>query len=664
MEDFGGVAGQTEALIKPDMRAVLARTHLSINSHGFMLPIFEALSNSFDGIEQRFGESATKQGKVEIRFDNVGNSEKIFVSIQDNGIGLNDDNYTSFRTPFSGFKLSKRGRGFGRFIAFKVFSRIHYSSRFSTDSGEGSRTFRFDIDRDDEIIFHEGEPDFMDCGVCVELDEAKEEWKELINSLTSDDIKGEIGSHFLPYFLSRGLPQVSLQFGDNPPENITSHFKALFVPHDEGEFECDIDGITCRLNYTLTKIPKTRQFKSHCLLVAAADRIVGHPRDLSNKLGAPHFIDKNDEKYIIVAVVRGDAFETRLNDSRTSIDLPAKAVESMVGTVCAAIQEKEQVQVEKIKDGQSRQLTLTLQENPILKLGLKGQTLAEYVAKKPNNWGAEEFVQDLALSRFRATGDLLKQIAEASSNQDSYIEKIHELAGKIDEGKKEALAEYVLHRKSIIELLDASRRFNSAEKRGSEDEVHSLIFRRFSDSTNVEYFEHNLWLIDDALAFVPYVSSDRTMHGKRRQQGDKVTDLLFFDDSMVLGDEDGSSLAIVEFKKPSRNDYRFGDAKTDPVTQVIDTLEKALAAGGISKVDGSHISFSGVTRRQAFIIADITSSLVDVLRRHDFKNNYNPKIWYRYRDQEQVLIQVYGYDTLVETAKKRNQAFCTILLDE
>lgn len=629
-----------------------------------MLPIFEALSNSFDGIEQRFGDDATRKGRIHVRFDYVGEPGKIFASIQDNGIGLNKDNYASFRTPFSGFKLSKRGRGFGRFIAFKIFSRIHYSSRFLDGAKEAVRTFRFDIDRDEEIIFQDGEPDFADFGVCLELDEVKEEWHELIRALTTDDIKGEIGSHFLPYFLSRGLPQVSLQFGDDEPENITSHFKALFVPHDTGEFDCDIDGVTCRLNYTLTKIPKTRQFKNHSLLVAAADRIVGHSRDLSNKLGAPYFTGKNDERYIIVAVVRGDAFETRLNDSRTSIDLPAKAVESMVGSVCAAIEEKEQVQVEKIKAGQSQQLTLALQENPILRLGLKGQTLEEYVARKPNNWGSEEFVQDLALSRFRATGDLLKQIAEASSNQDSYIEKIHELAGKIDEGKKEALAEYILHRKSIIELLDASRRFNATDQRGSEDEVHSLIFRRFNDSTNVEYFQHNLWLIDDALAFVPYVSSDRTMHGKRRQQGDKVTDLLFFDDSMVLGDEDGSSLAIVEFKKPSRNDYKFGDAKTDPVTQVIDTLEKALTAGGISKVDGTHISFAGVTRRQAFIIADITSTMVDVLKRHDFKNNYNPKIWYRYRDLEQMLIQVYGYDTLVETAKKRNQAFCTILLDE
>ena len=349
MEDFGAAPSQTEPLIKPDMRAVLARTHLSVNSHGFMLPIFEALSNSFDSIEQRFADDSTKDGRILIRFDNVGDSKKLLVSVIDNSIGLNDDNYTSFRTPFSGFKLSKRGRGFGRFIAFKVFSRIHYSSRYLVGLTEAARTFQFDIDRDEEIIFHEGEPDFLGSGVCVEFDEVKGEWCDLVNSISADNIKGEIGSHFLPYFLSRGLPRISLQFGEAESENITSHFKALFVPHDTGEFGRDIDGITHKLNYTLTKIPKTRQFKSHCLIVAAADRIVGHPRDLSNKLGASHYIDKNDEKYIIVAVVQGDAFETRLNDSRTSIDIPAKAVESIVGSVCTAIQEKETGQVEKIR---------------------------------------------------------------------------------------------------------------------------------------------------------------------------------------------------------------------------------------------------------------------------------------------------------------------------
>jgi hypothetical protein len=194
--------------------------------------------------------------------------------------------------------------------------------------------------------------------------------------------------------------------------------------------------------------------------------------------------------------------------------------------------------------------------------------------------------------------------------------------------------------------------------------VHSLIFRRFSDSTDVEYFQHNLWLIDDALAFLPYVSSDRTMHGGGRKKGDKVTDLLFYDDTMVLGDEDGTTLTIVEFKKPSRNDYRFGPAKTDPVTQVIETLEKAIAAGGITRTDGQHMSFGNVARRQAYIIADLTSSLIEVLRKHDFSNDYNPKIWTRYRRDGSIFIQAFGYDTLVEMAKKRNQAFTAVLLDE
>lgn len=664
LEDFEHISSEADALIKPDMLAVLERTNLSVNVQGFLLPVFEALSNSMDGIEQRFEEQASRKGKILIKLDNLNDPDKVMISITDNGVGLNEENYKSFRTPFSGYKLSKRGRGFGRFIAFKVFSRIHYSSRFETAAAEATKTFRFDISQDEEIIFHDGEPDFSGCGLCVELDEPIQGWYELIGGLSKQEVKDQIGSHFLPYFLYRGLPEIFLQFDDEDPENITSYFKAVFVEHAAGQIETSIDGATCSLNYTLTKIPKTRQFKSHCLLFAAADRIVGHPRDLSTKLGATHFVDKDDSKFIIVAVVRGDAFETRLNDSRTSLDIPPKAVEEIVGTVCDKIQDREKQQIEKIKTGQAQKLNLALHENPILRLGLKGQSLSEYVAKKPNHWGPEEFVQDLALSRYRNTGDLLRQITEAANDPASYAEKIKDLASRIDAGKKEALAEYVIHRKSIIELLDAARRFDDSQKRGSEDEVHSLIFRRFSDSVDVEYFQHNLWLIDDALAFLPYVSSDRTMHGGGRKKGDKVTDLLFYDDTMVLGDEDGTTLTIVEFKKPSRDDYSFGPAKSDPVTQVIDTLEKAVAAGGITRTDGGHMSFERVARRSAFIIADLTPTLIKVLKRHNFQNPHDPKIWTQYFDNGEIFIQAFGYDTLVSMAKKRNQAFSKVLLDD
>ncbi len=76
------------------------------------------------------------------------------------------------------------------------------------------------------------------------------------------------------------------------------------------------------------------------------------------------------------------------------------------------------------------------------------------------------------------------------------------------------------------------------------------------------------------------------------------------------------------------------------------------------------MSFTGVVRRFAFIIADLKSTLVKTLKKHDFKNTWNPNIYVRYRDNEQIFIQAFGYDTLVEMAKKRNQAFFSVLFDD
>ena len=655
----------TDALVKPDMQAVLTRTHLTVDLHGFLLPVFEAISNAMDAIESRFRDDAKEKGSVHVGFTDANDPYKIMVSITDNGIGLTDDNYQSFKTPFSGYKLKENGRGFGRFIAFKVFSRILYSSCYEFFIDKKTRTFRFDIRQNNEFIYFDGDPDFAGSGLRVEYDQPLTTWHDLIRSLAPIDVSDEIGNHFLPYFLYRWLPRITIQFNDDPASDITSHFKDVFVQYDFGTFACEIDGAEQTLSYSLAKIARIRQFKSHCLLLAAADRIVGYPRDLTNKLGEASFLDEDNERYIIIAVVRGEAFESRLNDARTSINLPASVVENIVSAVSDKIQTREKDQIKKIKTGQATDLDGALRENPILRLGLRGRTLPEYVAAKPNNWRAEEFISDLAIERYRATNDLIKQITAAASNREDYDNKIKEIAQKVGEGGKEALAEYVIHRKNIIALIESSRRYSSETgRRSPEEDIHDLVFRRFKDNVDTTYFEHNLWLIDDSLAFVPYISSDRTSHGGGRRAGDKVSDLLFFEDSMILGDEDGTTITIVEFKKPSRNDYRFGDTKSDPVMQVTETLEKATAAGGLTRSDGSHVSFAGAIRRFGFVIADLTSTMVRVLRQHDFKNDWNPRIYVRYRDNEKIFIQAFGYETLIENAKKRNQAFFTVLLGE
>jgi len=654
----------TDTLIKPDMEAVLERTHVASDLHGFLLPILEAVSNAMHSIEIRFKKDAESKGEVEISIVNLNDPKTLLIGITDNGIGLDEENYKSFKTPFSGLKLKQKGRGFGRFIAFKVFSRILYSSRYEEGSNEKIRTFRFDITKDNELIFHDGEPDFSHLGLRVEYDLPLEDWNKQIESLTREDISDAIGSHFLPFFLYKWLPKITIKYNEDDPEDITQHFRDIFVQSDTGKITCEIDGKNEEVEYSLTKIPKTRSFKNHCLLFSAADRIVGKPRDLTNILGQPHFTDENDEHYIVIAVARSAAFESRLNDARTGINLSPKIIEEIVSSVSEVIQKGEKKQIEKIKRAQAQKLDEALRENPILRIGLRGQSIPDYVSEKPNNWTNQQFVSDLAIHRYRASRDLSKEIASAAQSPEGYTENIREIVKKIDDNNKEALAEYVVHRKKVIELVETARKFGITGKHAPEDIIHDLVFKRFSDSVKINYFEHNLWLIDDALAFLPYVSSDRTMHGARRQKGDKVADLTFFDDCLVLGDNDGTTITIVEFKRPSRDDYCFGIEKSDPVLQVIKTLEQATQSGGIAKTDGTHFAFNGVVRRFAYIVADLTSSLLGVLRTHDFKNDWNPKIHFRYRDNEQILIQAMGYDTLVENAKKRNQAFFSVLFDE
>jgi hypothetical protein len=65
------VTAENDTLVKPDMVAVLQRTHVSKDLHGFLLPTLEAVSNAMHGIEARFGGDARKQGTIEIAMSSI-----------------------------------------------------------------------------------------------------------------------------------------------------------------------------------------------------------------------------------------------------------------------------------------------------------------------------------------------------------------------------------------------------------------------------------------------------------------------------------------------------------------------------------------------------------------------------------------------------------------
>ena len=86
-------------------------------------PLYEAIVNSIQSIED---SPNSHRGKIKVIFDREEYTqleldgknvpERIEnITIIDNGAGLNTDNYNSFNTAYSTFKIKKGCKGIGRF---------------------------------------------------------------------------------------------------------------------------------------------------------------------------------------------------------------------------------------------------------------------------------------------------------------------------------------------------------------------------------------------------------------------------------------------------------------------------------------------------------------------------------------------------------------------
>ena len=99
-----------------------------------LLPVFEAVANSIQAIEEKKNLSTGKI-TIEIIRDKQKSLKGIDVEkkttgfeITDNGIGFDDVNYESFLTAETTHKLEKGGKGVGRFFWLKAFDYVEIES--------------------------------------------------------------------------------------------------------------------------------------------------------------------------------------------------------------------------------------------------------------------------------------------------------------------------------------------------------------------------------------------------------------------------------------------------------------------------------------------------------------------------------------------------------
>lgn len=216
-----------------------------------------------------------------------------------------------------------------------------------------------------------------------------------------------------------------------------------------------------------------------------------------------------------------------------------------------------------------------------------------------------------------------------------------------------ALAEYVAHRKVVLELLKKGIYLKEDGKFNKEAYIHNLIYPMRRTSDEIEYSSHNLWLIDERLAYSEYISSDIPFDNNPKEDR---TDVMILDSPVAVSDEDNcgkeyETIVIFELKRPMRDDYTYAE---NPIDQMLEYVEK-LSSNKVSDKNGRIIRVGENTKFYLYAVCDMTPNLKKVAFRNDFKETPDKMGLYKYHEKSHAYIEVLSYDKIVNDAEKRNR---------
>ena len=181
-----------------------------------LVPLYEAIVNSINAIDERYKKQGAFQGKIEIEVvrdrtlfaDSDNNTVRGFC-VRDNGIGFNEENMASFMEADSEYKMSIGGKGVGRFSWLKAFCSVQVVSTYEDEDVFVTREFEFSLDHFDiEDVLTEAAEE-ANYQTIVKLREYKKEYEsEVPKQLNTIALR--IIQHCLVYFLNDNCPEIQI----------------------------------------------------------------------------------------------------------------------------------------------------------------------------------------------------------------------------------------------------------------------------------------------------------------------------------------------------------------------------------------------------------------------------------------------------------------------
>lgn len=647
-----------------------------------LLPLFEAVMNSFQAIQDS-NVDRDHRITIEIEREDPGlfkdevPAVKSFV-ITDTGVGFDDDNFESFNTAYSDHKYDRGGKGLGRFMWLKAFDRVHIDSVFrANDGGELSRwrrAFTFDFEYDPEFASLT-EAGSLEVQTVVRLENFRRPYDEDCPR-DVDQLALRLTEHFILVLMNRDCPAVDIIDG-----SFKTSLNKVYRDHFE-KYASDSTFMIRDRTFTIHGFRLTApRATRHKLIYAANSR--GVLSEMLDKF-VPNLSTKlqnvDGKSFAYLAVVQGDYLNNKVNNFRTDFEMSEDTEEELLGVLTGEIRRSEirDASIDFIEHDLAN-LIATLNEIKTQRVMTFVQTDAPQY--KPLLRYLPSFIRDIApnasktdiefalhrelhrreVALKRESGKILVEAAKLK-DYDGYRDRLAEFLEQSNELGASALAQYVMHRKIVIELFDkALSADRKSEKYPLEEAVHNLLFPMRSTDRDTLYSQHNLWMIDERLTYHWFLSSDKPLKRLDEYQSTSSLrpDLFIFDRKISFtegeeGQQPVNSLVVVEFKRPQRDDY---SDQENPLQQVLDQI-RDIRKGQVKDEKGRPIALAyEKVPTFAYIICDITPSLRDVLVDRDAQGTPDGLSYYGYHKNHSVYFEVIDYGKLLTDAKKRNRVF-------
>jgi len=640
-----------------------------------LLPVFEAVMNAFQSIQERPGEGSIIINVVEansLKLDGTAERIQRFV-VYDNGVGFTDENMDSFNTAFSEYKFMRGGKGLGRFLWLKAFGSVEIDSVFDAgDDGLLRRRFTFDTAYDPDNVKDEpaeGAP----IGTAITLEAFQEPFKSEV-PLDLELIALRMCEHFILLLMQPNCPKIELRSGK---ERVSVN----------AVFESGFRKSATRSTFTIRdhdfevhgfrlKVP--RSFR-HRLIYCADERAVlsenldDHIPNLSGRM-----VDEAGESFVYLAVVTGGFLNAHVNQERTAFDIDDDTdADAAQESLFVPNMKRAEIRKECI-DFVRSDLSGVLADINTSKL----ERVRNYVASDAPHYRvllkrAHEFIDrippsgtkndlEMALHRelHQREVELKKEgsriIVEAAKLDDyeAYRDRLSHFLENNNELGVAALAQYVAHRKIILELFEKA--LGSTDGTGKyplERILHQIIFPMRSSTDDTLYSQQNLWILDERLNSFGVIHSDRQLRSIDGLESDSQMrpDLIAFDQEYLLGDgpQPLTSLTVVEFKRPMRDDY---DREENPLTQVFEIIEK-VRSGTQLDANRRPIAVAGPDiPTTCYVVCDLTPNLKKILKDRDATVMPDGQGFYGYSRNYKAYYEVLDYGKVLRDAQRRNVA--------